>query len=335
VDYVLHTQEDKPAPEYIAIKCYAAAVAFGKLWMQDSLRLKGEEKLKALDRSLWYCPTYLGEILSALQMTDREYPDFWQHLANTWDRTTCTYIGPALKEYQYGFEPQPTLYDLYIGYFNDHFSARALKDGIHLLHGALIQPKAGSFPEPQSIADIYREPHIAYALSERKPGWNAATDKAFHPLRMVWGEPKRVHTFVCQGGNSLTCVPQAKEDCIELLFDLADPIEVEDREKSREIAFYLDLSDTHNLNVSGTPATTFLLHDKIHVRSSCGVFILQFSVVEGEAQFMGHIMKGNRPAQISLKGENRYNAYDWQIFLRTIRRTDTCKVLATIRLSGD
>ena len=336
MSYVLATQEAKPAPGQIAIKAYAAAEAFGKYWQLNEgvAKIQFGAKSALMDRALWHCPAHLGESMAALQLSETAFPEFWQHISNTWDRATCAYCGPALKEYQQGFEPQTTLYDLYLGYLTDSFSARALADGIHLLQGALIHHSHHPLPDPQPTQGIVKHDSVVYAVAERKEGWNLATDKSFHPLRMQWGNAKRVHTFVCQGGNSSTCLPQISEN-VDLLFDLGDPIEVEDREKSREIAFYLDLSDDHRITVNGTPATTFQITDEIIIESSSVALSLKFQVEGGEGMFMGHLMKGNRPSQIALKGADRYNAYDWQIFLRTIRRTHPCRVRAIISFRGE
>ena len=326
----LQIQEEKPAPSQLAIKLYASAEAFGRYWQEEALKEKGAQGLQTLDSASWYSPGQLGDWMSALQLAETPNPGFWQHISNTWDRNSCSYCGPAVKEYQQGFEPQPTLYDLFLGYMTDALSSRALADGIHLLHGALIQPTTQALPEPTVVPCA-----VTFAIAERDKSWNQANDKSFHPLRMVWGSPKRLHTFVCQGGNVRSYQSLLEDAAIDFVFELGDPIESDDREKNREIAFYLDLSDAHRITVNGVAATTFTTADTVCINSGSLALTLTFQVVEGEGTFMGHIMKGNRPAQISLKGDNRFNAYDWQIFLRTVRRTGPSHIRACIHYSNE
>jgi len=59
-------------------------------------------------------------------------------------------------------------------------------------------------------------------------------------------------------------------------------------------------------------------------------FEFTFKVIEGEGDFLGHICFGNRPSQLLNKGVNRFEAFDLQLFLRTITRTPQCKIQVVI-----
>jgi len=323
--YVMQTQASHPAPFPIALRGHSA--------VQEARPLV--ERLCQENRHRVYGPADLGVILSAFytmgsSLQDSPWRDLWGHINATWHATTATYIGPGIAELQQGYEPQATLYDLYLGYLSDGFSQRALADGVHLLHAAYVLPTGDKVTG--------QENPYAYALLERKAGWNPATDRSFIPLKLMWGNVERTHTLVCQGGNLRTMQYSEAGNRIELTFELADPIQQEDREKMREIAFYLDDHDNHSITFSGQTASTFKLHDEVQISSKNLTIRKRFALIEGEGQFVGHLMKGNRPAQVSLKGPQRYNAYDWQIFLRTVRRTPRCVVKATIEIekgSGD
>ena len=79
-------------------------------------------------------------------------------------------------------------------------------------------------------------------------------------------------------------------------------------------------------------ATTFQVNEEVEVDTDGLKFTLQFEVVKGSGQFLGHFMRGNRPQQIANKGSRRFEAFDQQIFLRTLRRDPECTVRATITL---
>ena len=70
------------------------------------------------------------------------------------------------------------------------------------------------------------------------------------------------------------------------------------------------------------PATTFQLGCPLKV----GPFTLTFVLLEGQGRFYGHISRGNRPAQI-----RKDRAYDWQIGLRTVKRSPNLKLRVIIQ----
>ncbi|MCB1108352.1 MAG: hypothetical protein KDK44_01725 [Chlamydiia bacterium] len=70
------------------------------------------------------------------------------------------------------------------------------------------------------------------------------------------------------------------------------------------------------------PATTFQLGCPLKV----GPFTLTFLLLEGQGHFYGHISRGNRPSQI-----RKDMAYDWQIGLRTVKRSPNLKLRVIIQ----
>lgn len=338
----LYHERTLPVP--VALKFAAAAKAFGIFWRDQTLEAKGEELLRALasapDRTYWGCPAALGSVLSSLQMA---YPDistspwaeFLHYIEASWHPQTCSFIGPVLREFQQEFEPHPTLYDLYLGMIKGTFSSRALQSHQHLLEAALVHPfeaSLGKAQSPMPFGSVVHRDLYAFSMIERQEGWDPAGNGAFQPFRLLWGTPQRVHTFTCQGGNVKSSTYKWDDSKIDLIFDLDEQIPEEDKEKSREIAFYLDSAEQHKILVDGIPATTFKLGDVVHINSPPIQVSVKFTLEEGKGQFMGHIMKGNRPAQVANKGKNRYNAFDWQILLRTIQRTGKCRLRAELTI---
>ncbi len=344
LQYVEGAHKKKALPFLCALKAASAIKAFGMYWQDAAQVARAEEWLETLskeDKRMWLgCPAAIGEVLAALQMSysslsKSPWHPLWNDLVTTWHQPSGAFAGPSSKEFQMGLEPQATLYDLYMGLLSGGFSFRVLQDSIFHLQGALIQPFEEQLPDVQ--LPFYSDSLISkdtYALSllNRSEGWNKASDPGFHPFRLVWGTPQRVHSLVCQGGNCRTSAFTKERDGAALHFILGEPIESEDREKLRETLFFLDLDDDHLITVAGIPATTFRLEEPIVITTPTLKITLQFAIEEGEGQFMGHIMKGNRPAQINLKGSHRRHAYDWQIFLRTVRRSPHLKLRASVSL---
>jgi hypothetical protein len=345
LEYSLSTLKEKPLPYHLSLKVAASAVAGGHLLKQREIEEQGQlllDELCAVAAPIdWYSPVHLGAILSALQMV---YPHlerspwhhFWRHLENTWHRKSCTYVGPCIEEYQVDFEPQVTLYDLYLGFFSGQFSERSLKPHLVHLEGTLIQ----------SSDDILNSPTYPLRMqgSVRGQAWHLChgdqfgysaieghlvpSNRGFCPFRLVIGTPQRAHTLVCQGGNAEHIEFQDLEKGI--LFYLDTPTSVEDREKNRDIIFYFDWDDSTEIWVEDRRATTFTLGERVEIRRAGFILSLIFTLEEGEGRFLGHIMRGNRPSQLSLKGTKRFNAYDWQLFLRTVHRAAPCTVRVSV-----
>ena len=91
-----------------------------------------------------------------------------------------------------------------------------------------------------------------------------------------------------------------------------------------EVAFFCDIHEENQLFVNGLRATTFQLGDRVQIISQGMRIELVFSSENGT--FFGHISRANRPSQISCRGDKRFEAYDWQISLRTIRRDLSCVI---------
>jgi hypothetical protein len=58
---------------------------------------------------------------------------------------------------------------------------------------------------------------------------------------------------------------------------------------------------------------------------------MQFELIEGAGDFLGHLSRGNRPGQVAGRGAKLYDAYDWRISLRTLRTQGPCKIALKFR----
>lgn len=126
-------------------------------------------------------------------------------------------------------------------------------------------------------------------------------------VRILW-QGKTLHSFVGPGKH----------------FKLDTPFEPS-RKDLFEVAFYADLSPETQVLIEGKKGTYFSLGETINVITPQKQIDIRFERIKGEGEFSGHIFPGNRPSQI-LKG----SAYDWQIGLRTLRRSDDVEIEVTV-----
>jgi hypothetical protein len=100
-----------------------------------------------------------------------------------------------------------------------------------------------------------------------------------------------------------------------------------------EVAFYCNAHPDNQILIKGQRATTFQLGEPVQIYSKNKIFILIFDLLEGEGMFFGHLFRANRPSQLSCKGEDRHESYDWKISLRTLRRSPECKLKISLSIN--
>lgn len=354
LEFSLRMHTIKPFSYAFEVRLAAAQKAYGELWERSDWIKEGEKNLEQLSiRQLedWYTTKQLGDMLIGLQMvyTSIQHSPWnllWKRLDETWHQATGCYVGPCLREWQEREEPQPHVYDLYAGYFAKQFARRATVLRPYHLYAALIQPSTDQFGTrlyplqvsgkvKQQTWRMVSDSTWCYTVLEKKNAAQPSVDKTYTPFRLVWGDLQLAHSFVCQGGRYEQVTFACEEQKVQLSFQLGDEIPQE-REKSREIEFFVDFHPDVRFSLDHLPhaATTFELGQNIHLNFGRQRLSLVFSLLEGEGDFLGHLMRGNRPSQIDHKGEKRFHAYDWTFFLRTIRRQGPCRVQATLTIEN-
>lgn len=272
------------------------------------------------------------------------WKNLWERLSTFYDRQCLTYVGPGVREEQWGREPMLTTYDYLMGYLNDRYPYRVYQNSYQQLFGALVQPHQELLPalplpsyfEGELSGHRWITCHGAgYALNvlQRITPPNPQVDNGFYQLRVVWGDEMRTRSFVCQGGNSSFIDFEPTVDGVDLIFTLDQPVELSHKEKSREITFFFDRDENDQIFVGTQKANTFRLGDPVRICAGGLEIGIQFLLEGGDAHFQGHLMPGNRLSQRQLKGDHKFAAHDWQIFLRTIRRQDLSLVRAKITFS--
>lgn len=348
-NYCLQAISQKPAPYQIALKVAACAKAVGPLLDQGEIEQKGErlyrEQQEKIDKATWNTPTGLSDLILAYQMLSPSLSNgleqaFLDRLTTTWHSGLCAYCGAGWKEYLRGKEPQVTFYDYFMGYLTGTFSMRCFIDHPVQLQAALVHPSDDKLPNmPYPIESkgminglpwqLIQQENVAISAIAKENSILTVQEKTFAPLKILWGNYQHLHSLVCQGGTCPSINYTLTENQVDLLFSFSDPADVDSNEKNQEISFYINEEFGTRILVEGTSATTFRLGDQI-VISAAGIRIgLTFHLHEGSGEFVGHIMKSNRPSQLSLSGVHRFAVYDWQIFLRTLHREDECTIKVT------
>jgi hypothetical protein len=352
LEHSLRAHQRKPFPYSFAIRLAAAQLAYGKLWANSDWQQIGQEQLEQLaihQLEGWQTTRHLADILVGLQMvypslSQSIWSSFWQHIRQTWHPQLACYVGPCVREWQEREEPQINLYDLFGGFLTGQFSRRATLLSPHHLHGILIQAGADPFALENSSFIMQGElkqqawrticyPDWAYTLLEKKEPYPPAIDKTHTPFRWIWGDLHRLHSLVCQGGNIEKVIYREEETTLILLFDLRDHLFEEESQPKHEIEFFVDFHPDIHFHLNGYSANTFELGQTIQILFGKYELSCVFNLIQGTGDFLGHIMRGNRPSQVKQKAENRFQAYDWTFFLRTIRRQSHCKFQVKLTFS--
>lgn len=309
LSFCLHQQTEAKIPSICSFRLGCAATAFGKLmqrkeWIDEGEKI-GQDVLNK-DFSV-YSPAELGEIWIGLQMLEKSEEEK-HRFEDLWNPTLCTYSGPYFLQPQEKEEPSPCLYDLYMGLFAKNFSKRALNTAPFHLQGALIRPIDFSFS--------FTQQHPFFFVTG-------------HPFKFLWGNTECLHSFVCEGGESSSVETLRKDNKIHLIFSLEDKDFSEGKEKKGEIEFFIDFHPSVQFLKQEQRVNTFTLKEEICLHLGEHRFKMTCNLIEGTGHFFGHIMRGNRPSQTANKGEQRFQSYDWLLFLRTVRRKEASKVCVT------
>lgn len=203
-----------------------------------------------------------------------------------WDPELNIYNGPLNDERQREGEIELTLFDLFMGN-----SPRILKPHpLHIEAALVFSPRPVEFSYAHHPATI---PH----------------GKGYHLLRKVWNEGDHLHTLVCQ------------EKKMTLEGDiLIYPEEIPDEKNRTELSFFVNYHPSNTILINKEKGTVFRLEDVVQIGDN---WKLSFEKVNGEGDFLGHISRGNRPAQLDT---DITHAHDWKISIRTLRRSKNLKL---------
>lgn len=138
--------------------------------------------------------------------------------------------------------------------------------------------------------------------------------------RLLW-KGDTVHSLLIVGG---------KWEENRVIFDLPSGIE-KGRDDLIEVALFTDISPETSLWIGEKKGLVFQLGEILSIRTPTLQIDLQFELLEGEGDFLGHLSRGNRPGQVAGRGAKLFDAYDWRIGIRTLRRKGPCKIALEIK----
>jgi hypothetical protein len=143
--------------------------------------------------------------------------------------------------------------------------------------------------------------------------------KVKSPFPYFWSG-QTLHSLEPSQKNLQACSASA------LIYQFSENMEI-GRGDLFEACMYCDFSEETEIFINGQKGTTFWLGDLVEIRVPEKIIELKFDLVEGVGDFCGHIFRANRPSQVC-KG---HEAYDWQIGLRTLRRSPSAQIRIGIR----
>ncbi|MBS0626486.1 MAG: hypothetical protein JSS32_10600 [Verrucomicrobia bacterium] len=199
-------------------------------------------------------------------------------------------------EAQERFEPKPNPIEWLFAEQEEAFSERLLRDHPLQIHLAAL------WPLETPVCKAEGDQAILQTADE---------------LRIFWpGE--QLHSLVLPKLKGKVAI----QDQFTITVDLPEEAD-QSRNDLFEAALFCDFSSEIDLSIDGRKGTTFYLGDTVEISSPQGRFSIRFELVSGSGDFRGHLSRGNRPNQIAVKN---HEAYDWQIGLRTLRRSPNAQI---------
>ncbi len=254
-----------------------------------------------------------ADYLIALQMAQSRGADvsaLFKRASALWDRRLHLFLGGNSQEKR---EPEVTLLDLFFGLSGQSFSKRALSDHPVHLKASLVYPFS-----PVEAQDHEKREFVQLRMEDPRQGYS-----------LFWGGAEEVHSLVCDHRGSLLHVELHPQGA-DLIATLADHWESSEQPEI-PLNLFCNLAQAHAFSIGGAKATTFQFGDEVAIDSEGKRISLRFACVEGDGVFFGHLLRANRPTQQSCAGALRFEAYDWLIAVRTVRRSSRCKLLVQLR----
>lgn len=289
-----------------------------------------------LEKKVFY-PHSLGDILTACQMFSPLFEKFPLEFFKFFTPSLGLYTGPLLQIVYEGPEPQVCLYDYHCASISGVYSNRILNENISLLYASLVQPyKNKLFQENvirlsgaldnkpwNYIRNLnYSVSSIDIPLNKEDSNWKTSA-----PFCLSWGDLSFVQTLMLQSGNYQTIKTVIDEHKITIQLELSENFDLEDKEKKNEVILWLSKHPETVVTIQDQKATTFKIHDTLFIHSNQLKLKITYKLLEGDIQVLGHVMPGNRPSQMAHLKKVNYEAYDWQILLRTLRRTSQKNII--------
>lgn len=239
-----------------------------------------------------------------------------------WYPPTKRYIGPAFREKEEGYEAEDNLLYFLLGH-------KPSKPSLAAIHSVLINDlktePAFTAVKTERTMDGYRfgiwqEKDFAISCLDKRPDFPQYNQPGCKVLQIITGP----HTLVLEGNIGKSTRFEFVENGVDVYIELKETMELEDREKQREINLFFD--NRIAIRPSGKEATLFYFNEPISLLAEKPI-TLTFSVAKGQGDFACHVMNENRSSQ-----KNTSQTFDKAIGIRTLRRDPNLVVKASFRL---
>ena len=281
-----HYEEKKPQG-HIAIKVGAAVFA-----------MEGSDAILRHAKSEVTTSSHIADIELAKDVGAPHLPS-WPALS--WHPRLQTYLGPAYKELQEGFEPAIGLLDLMMG------STRKGQLSPHHIAAALV--RSSPTLSHASVKGIRQEELWGYSALKMESDAPLFHQPGFHLFRYLTEGEGRIESLALPVSKIKKANFVEGQTSIKFEFGFDPTFEPENRDKQREIELFINLGPKISTSV-------FRLDEPVKIQFAKTALTLTFRRLAGTGDFIGHLSRGNRPSQIA-KGE----AFDQVLSLRTLRRS--------------
>lgn len=276
----------------------------------------------------------LVERLLAFQTVDGNFPAFLHDFPKCWDFKLASKVSVILEYLLQLFGPvlgtqlkeriEASLQKIVVVEVKDPTQALPYNEALQMVLGPLTHPQEKGEPQPLPIEWLLAEGNYPPRLLKDHPMMLHAASLFSVGQTSPGNEPIVYRTDganvqLLWKGHSLVAFKAAKIEGKKIYFDF-----------SEEAALYCNISPEMELFVDGVKASVFRLGDTVQLRAAGLKVDLRFELVEGSGDFCGHISRANRPNQVACKGDLLYEAFDWKIFLRNLRHTETGRYAVTI-----
>lgn len=135
----------------------------------------------------------------------------------------------------------------------------------------------------------------------------------------------------CVSSSQVDLSYMAKDHSCDVRVRMKEPFPGGERDGDREVALHFDLDDLFKHIVGMASATIFHLGEEIVLETPKGKLMVRFQLEEGSGTFVGHLSKGSRHSSFPMQTPLRAPFCDWYLFLRTLRRSQSCLISISIK----
>lgn len=284
-------------------RLYTATLAeLPQMALQNRIRLGQDDVEKLLQHPSRFNPKHLGEALSGAEGESANRLFSW--MKGLWHSKFCGYAGPFESIRFCKGQPSITLYDLYMAADDGVIPSRFCRS--NLLKAALLFPNDLKATEVD-IPFMKIGPNSSFS-------WTGTN----YPFAFQWGDAEHPAHLILSTDQKVTF------DHSSLQIEMGTCPPFDSKESGREIFWYLSPTPGMQILVNGQASTTFKTGDLISIEDTYVKLQLVFQAKEG--RFMGHLSKASAPTEMENFGQNRFEAYQWQLLWRTISRPEPCRI---------